>query len=121
MGNLLSILVHSASIHDTKSGITLVERLYQKFPTLKAFCADGGYQKTTVDFVQNELDSKIYISKKIDKPGFNVLPKRWIVERTFAWINNSRRLAKDYEIRAYIEANMVRLSMLKLTLIKCSY
>ena len=61
------------------------------------FCADAGYRKTFEQDVSSELGLGVDISVRI-KPHWEVLPKRWIVERSLAWLNNSRRLSKDYEI-----------------------
>ncbi|MCB1984009.1 MAG: transposase [Nitrosomonas sp.] len=60
----------------------------------------------------------MHISKKI-KDAFAVLPVRWIVERTFAWLGNFRRLSKDYEILANSAENMVRIAMIQITIAKC--
>jgi putative transposase len=120
LGNLLSVTVHAANIHDTISGPEIFTKIYQKYPTLKAFSADAGYCGTSFDFVNNSLQLPLLISKKI-ADGFQVLPKRWIVERTLAWINNCRRLSKDFEINEHSESNFVRLSMLQLTLRKTIY
>jgi transposase len=67
------------------------------YPSIRAFCADAGYRKTFVSNIETILDLKVDISPKIKTVGFHVVPKRWVVERTFAWLNNSRRLAKDFE------------------------
>jgi putative transposase len=120
LGNLLSISVHAANIHDSVGGLNVFEKLYQKYSTIKAFSADAGYCGTSYEFVTNQLKLAMHIAKKIEE-GFHILPKRWIVERTFAWINNCRRLAKDFEIREYAECNFIRLAMLKLTLRKAVY
>jgi putative transposase len=61
---------------------------------------------------------KPHISQKI-KDAFAALPKRWIVERTFAWLGNYRRLSKDYEILTKSAENMVRIAMIQITLTKC--
>ena len=97
MGNLLSIVVHAANIHDTKSGIDSARKAYEKYPTIEKFCGDEGYRKSFEENVLFELGLGVDISGKI-VPGWAVIPKRWVVERTFAWANNSRRLSKDYEI-----------------------
>lgn len=60
----------------------------------------------------------MHISEKI-QDGFAVLPKRWIVERTFAWLGTFRRRAKDFEILTASAENMIRIAMLKITLAKC--
>ena len=102
MGNLLSIVVHAANIHDTKSGINPAKKAFEKYHTLKKFCGDEGYRKSFVEDVLTELGLGVDISEKIT-PAWAVIPKRWVVERTFAWANNSRRLSKDYEITTLSE------------------
>ena len=97
MGNLLAVVVHAANIHDTKSGILAARDAFGKYPSIQRFCADAGYRKTFEQDVSRELGLGVDIVTRTE-PGWQVLPKRWIVERSLAWINNSRRLSKDYEI-----------------------
>jgi len=97
MGNLLAVVVHAANIHDTKSGILAARKAFYKYPSIQRFCADAGYRKTFEQDISRELGLGVDISARI-KPEWEVLPKRWIVERSLAWFNNSRRLSKDYEI-----------------------
>ena len=97
MGNLLAVVVHAANIHDTKSGILAAREAFEKYPSIQRFCADAGYRKTFEQDVSHELGLGVDISARI-KPEWEILPKRWIVERSLAWLNNSRRLSKDYEI-----------------------
>jgi len=118
LGNLLHIKVHAANIHDTKSGCNIFRETSDKYPSILAFSADAGYRGTSVDYVQDTLQLMIDISKKI-KDEFAILPKRWIVERTFAWINNFRRATKDFEILTLTAENIVRIAMIRVTLKKC--
>lgn len=97
MGNLLAVVIHAANIHDTKAGILATRDAFKKYPSIQRFCADAGYRKTFEQDVSSELGLGIDISVRI-KSEWEVLPKRWIVERSLAWLNNSRRLSKDYEI-----------------------
>lgn len=97
MGNLLAVVVHAANIHDTKAGILVAKKAFEVYPSIQRFCADAGYRKTFEQNISNVLGLGVDISVRI-KPEWEVLPKRWIVERSLAWINNSRRLSKDYEI-----------------------
>ncbi len=97
MGNLLAVVVHAANIHDTKSGILPARKAFEKYPSIQRFCADAGYRKSFEQDISQELGLGVDISARI-KPEWEVLPKRWIVERSLAWFNNSRRLSKDYEI-----------------------
>jgi transposase len=96
-GHLLQVKVHAANIHDTVAGCTVFEQALRKYPTLKGVCADAGYRKTMEDFVKNTLHKTIEISARITQE-WTLLAKRWIVERTFSWLNHFRRLSKDYEI-----------------------
>ena len=81
MGNILSIDVHAANIHDTKAGIVSACEAFEKYPTIERFCGDDGYRKTFESDVYEELGIDVDISTRTN-PGFVVIPKRWIVERT---------------------------------------
>jgi len=116
MGNLLAITVHAANIHDTVIGLVPAMQAYDYYPTIKKFCGDEGYRKTFENEISEELGLGVDISKRID-PKFAVIPKRWVVERTFGWLGNSRRLSKDYEIRTYYSEAIIQISHLH-TLIK---
>ena len=105
-GHLLHVKVHAANIHDTKAGCEVFEEALKKYPSLQGVCADAGYRKTMEDFVAKVLKKTIEISARIT-PGWAVLAKRWVVERTFAWLNHFRRLSKDYEIAISSAENMV--------------
>lgn len=96
MGNLLAVVVYAANRHDTKPGIWAAKEAVKRYPSIRRFCADAGYRKTFEQDVSRELGLGIDISVRI-KPEWEVPPKRWIVERSLAWFNNSRRLSKDYE------------------------
>ena len=106
MGNLLAVFVHAANIHDTKSGIDPARIAYKKYPTIQKFCGDDGYRKSFEEAVATELGVGVDISTR-KTPQFEVLPFRWVVERTFGWSNHSRRLSKDYEIKTVHEENML--------------
>lgn len=97
MGNLLAVIIHVANIHDTKTGILAAREAFVKYLSLQRFCADAGYLKTFEQEVSGELGLDVDISARI-KPEWEVMPKRWIIERSLAWLNNSCRLSKDYEI-----------------------
>ena len=84
--NLLSVMVHAANIHDTKAGIFVAKKAFETYPSLKGFCADAGYRNTFEREVSEQLGLTVEISKKIQDISWDILPKRWIVERTFAWL-----------------------------------
>lgn len=118
-GNLLHIEVHKANEHDSISGCRILYATYEKFKSIKGFCGDAGYRGTAKKYVSEILKLVLNISQKI-KQAFAVLPKRWIVERCFAWINNSRRLSKDYEINPRCSENMFRIAMIRISLVQAT-
>ena len=118
LGNLLYVRVHAANLSDTKSACEVLEGAASKFPSLEAFSGDAGYGGTAVEFTSTKLGMTLHISEKIEGK-WAVLPKRWVVERTFSWLGHFRRLSKDFEILPATAENMVRIAMLKLTLAKC--
>jgi hypothetical protein len=96
-------------VTDTVAGCYVFEEALKRYPTLAGVCADAGYRKTMEKFVKDILHRTIEISQRI-MPGWAVLAKRWIVERTLAWLNSSRRPSKDYEIAIRSAENMVMIS-----------
>jgi len=115
MGNIIAVIVHAANIHDTKSGILAAKKVYEKYPTIKKFCGDAGYRKSFEEAVLAEMGLGVDISERIS-PKFEIIPKRWVVERTFGWLGNSRRLSKDYEITTKSEETFVIISHLRILL-----
>ena len=110
LGCLLSVVVHAANIHDTKSGISTAKQSYERYPSIQKFCADAGYRGTFVSDVKEQLGLDVDISEKIKPHQWEKLPWRWVVERTFSWLNHSRRLSKDYEISISSAEAMVKIS-----------
>jgi transposase len=79
-------------------------------------CVDYAYHKYFKNIVEEFYNIKVDISKRLDST-FKVMPKRWKVERTLSWFNNSRRLSKDYEIKTFYQENICIISNLS-TLLK---
>ncbi len=98
-GLLLHAIVHAADIQDRDGGVVLMSTLFGAFPFLQKLYADSGYQGTKFQEGVKDVccEINVEIVKRSDIGKFVVLPKRWIVERTIAWLNRCRRLAKDWE------------------------
>lgn len=107
-GNLLTVKVHAANIHDATGGIDVMKDALAKYPSLLGVCGDDAYRKSFKETIE-KLGLTVDISEKIN-PGWELLPKRWKVERTFAWMEGSRRLSKDYEITTKSAENMTFIS-----------
>jgi transposase len=109
LGHLLHVKVHAANIHDTVSGQVVFHKACEKYPSIKGVCADAGYRKTTEKFVKKTMKKLIHISQRISQE-WCLMAKRWVVERTFAWLNPYRRLAKDFETSTSSAENYVIIS-----------
>ncbi len=121
LGLVLHVLVHSAHVQDRDGGILLLAELAERFPLLQKLFADGAYQGPVFGQALAKVrpQLKLEIIKRSEQAiGFVVLPKRWIVERTIAWLNRCRRLAKDFENRLLTATAFVYLASIRLMLRK---
>ena len=117
LGMLLSCVVHAADIQDRDGTQSVLEGLADQFPRLRKVWADGGYAGQLVEKAKDWGNWFLEIVKRSDKAaGFELLPHRWIVERTFAWLGRYRRLSKDYESFTETSEAMIRLAMIRLML-----
>jgi transposase len=115
-------IVHSANIQDRDGGMLLMATLFGLYPFLLKLYADSGYQGPRFQAAMKRTLARVEVEivKRSDRaPGFAVLPKRWIVERTIAWLNRCRRLAKDWEnlnrkALAFLRLASIRLMLRKL-------
>jgi transposase len=112
-------IIHPADIQDRDGGLLVLKTLFGRYPFLKALFADGGYQGSV--FADGQKKSQPNIETKIVKrsekaKGFEVLPRRWVVERTFAWLGRCRRLAKDFENISSNALAFLRLASIRLML-----
>ena len=120
-GLLLHAIVHAADIQDRDGGVLLMSTLFGLFPFLLKLYADSGYQGAKFQQSLQQVCEQINVEivKRSDAGTFVVLPKRWIVERTIAWLNRCRRLAKDWDCLnrnglAFLRRASIRLMLRKL-------
>lgn len=114
LGLILTVMVHAADIQDRVGAMNVLKRLTGRFTRLKLIWADGGYAGQLIGWSQRTCGRVIKIVKRNDLNKFVVLPKRWIVERTFAWLGKYRRLSKDYETLPQSSETMVHIAMINL-------
>jgi putative transposase len=123
MGLLLIVIVHAASVQDRDGAKLVLAYLRHHFSRLRLIWADGGYAGELLKWVEQLRQRRrlrLEIVKRNDTTtGFVVLPRRWVVERTFAWLSFHRRLSKDYEAlpetsQAVIYVAMIRLMLARL-------
>jgi len=139
---ILHVLVHEANIQDYRGGKRLLAPLKGVFPRLQLIWADSSYKKEGFgEWAKAELGWDVEIVEhpwsglrgvwvpqgvevdweKIRPSGFHVLPHRWIVERTFAWLSTWRRLSKDYEVLPSSEEAWIYLAMIRIMLRRLAY
>jgi transposase len=119
---MLQAIVHAANIQDRDGGAMLLATLFGLYPFLLKLYADGGYQgpefRKSLATIFAQIDVEIVKRSDVAK-GFVVLPRRWVVERTLAWLGRCRRLAKDWEClnekaRAFLLIASIRLMVRRL-------
>lgn len=128
-GLLLKAHVHAADITDRDGAQLLLERLTGAFPRLEHMWADMGYRGKIIEWIKEHLGWTVEIVKQPRRwfrvpegeevpfvPAFVVLPRRWVVERTFAWIGRYRRMSKDYEYLSEMSEAMIYAAMIRLML-----
>ena len=121
-GLLIHAIVHAADIQDRDGGALVVATMFGMYPFLLKLYADGGYQGPLFRAAVTKIMARVNVEivKRSDQAkGFVVLPRRWVVERTFAWLGRCRRLAKDWEnlnrkALAFLRLASIRLMLRKL-------
>jgi putative transposase len=114
LGNLLKVVVTAANISDIAGAKLLLPQIKESCATIKHIWADGTYRGELVGWVQETLKATLEIVQpEAGQKGFKVLPKRWVVERTLAWLGNYRRLSKDYERLLHNSEGMIYLASIK--------
>ena len=114
----LRVIVHSAGIQDRDGATLVLDKIRKRFPWLELVWADAGYNAHQVkDAVARSPGLRLEIVKRTDDiKGFVVLPRRWVVERTFSWFGRNRRLAKDYENLAETLTAFVTLAAIQIAI-----
>jgi putative transposase len=123
LGLILMVLVLPANIQDRDAARQLLERFYgpQRRRRVKRIWADGGYTGALVAWAQTLWRCTVEIVKRTEAHVFKVLPRRWVVERTFGWLGRYRRLNRDYERQAHTAETMVYLAMIRLMLVRLAH
>ena len=118
--NLMAIAVHEANVHDSEGAPEVIKNLAYKFPRLAKTLADSGYRGNLADWILDKFGWELEVVLRPDEcpSKFKVLPKRWIVERFFAWLESFSMLTIDYEYNADTAVAMVQLAFCKIMLNK---
>jgi putative transposase len=113
LGLLLAVVVHPADIQDRDGAKLVLEKARKHLPRLQLIWADGGYAGELVRWVHDRCGWILQtVLRPIGVKGFVILPRRWVVERTFGWLGRHRRLSKDYERLSQTSENMIYIAML---------
>jgi putative transposase len=114
-GLLMAIAVTAASVQDRDGARLLFSRLGGACKKLRLIWVDGGYRGQLLDWVAERCRFRLrVVLRPKEQEGFAVLPRRWVVERTFAWFNHHRRLSKDYEVQVSTSETMIYIVMIRL-------
>lgn len=117
LGLLLSVVVTAASISENEGAKLLFKQLRGGAKKLRLIWVDGGYKAGLLAWVAQRFQFRLQqVLRREEQKGFVVLPRRWVVERTFAWLNNCRRLSKDYELLSLSSETFIFIAMSRLML-----
>ena len=117
IGLLLVVMVSAASVQDRDGGRTILKALNGALASVRHIFADGGYQGRLVAIAKSAWGIVVEVVRKpCDQRGFAVLPRRWVVERTFSWLMRFRRLVRDYERLPETHEAMVKWAMIAIML-----
>ncbi|WP_291528549.1 IS5 family transposase [Bacteroides sp. UBA939] len=118
-GFLIAVMVTVANVHDSKAAYLLVQMLKKLCSSVKVILADGGYRGNVIEAVKKSFGYIIQVVVSNYKElGFRPIHKRWIVERTFSWFDNYRRLCRNYELTFDSAEEMVKIASIRLLLNK---
>jgi putative transposase len=115
LGLILAVAVTGANVQDRDGGQSVLKGLKDRFPRLARVWADGAYSGPLAEWAEKTAQFVLdIVCKPRGQIGFSVLPWRWIVERTFAWPGNHRRLARDYDINPPTSEVWIKIAMIHL-------
>jgi putative transposase len=112
LGMILAVHVHPGDIQDRDGAKDLLLKIQGLFPLLTLILADGAYRGALIEWVEKVLNVRLEVVKRSDIAGWEIMPWRWIVERTLAWISRNRRMSKDYERLPATTESWVYLAMM---------
>jgi putative transposase len=113
MGLVLMVVVHAADVQDRDGAKLVLERAKRLYPKLQLVWADGGYAGALIEWTKRVCNWVLQtVLRPVGVQGFVLLPRRWVVERTFGWLGNYRRLSKDYEYLPSVSETMITVAML---------
>ena len=116
LGLVLAVVIQGASVQDRDGAIPVISKLFESWNQIIRIFADSGYRGKLIDKVKTQFKIELEIIKRNELHTFKVLPKRWIVERTLAWIDTNRRNSKNYERLNNTSVAMVHLSAIRIML-----
>ncbi|MBD0289482.1 MAG: IS5 family transposase [Flavisolibacter sp.] len=116
LGLVLAVVIQSASVQDRDGAVEVVNKLWESWKKVVKLFADGGYRGELIKTIQTKFKIELEIIKRNELSTFKILPKRWIVERTFAWMDTNRRNSKNYERLNNTSVAMVHLSAIRIML-----
>jgi putative transposase len=116
LGLLITVLVHPANVQDYDGAREVLKKAKKRFPRLKRIWADGIYASKQLPTWALIVCNFVLEVVKRTTSSFAVLPRRWVVERTFAWLCRNRRLSKDYERSPRVSETMIQIAMIHLML-----
>jgi putative transposase len=116
LGLILAVVIQSASVQDRDGAVSVIDKLMENRRKVIKIFADGGYAGKLIGKVKDKFKIELEIIKRNELHTFKILPKRWIVERTFSWIDTNRRNSKNYERLNQTSVAMVYLSAIRIML-----
>jgi putative transposase len=116
LGLVLAVAIQSASVQDRDGAVDVVTKLFENWKKVIKIFADGGYRGQLIETIKAKFKIELEIIKRDELHTFKILPKRWIVERTFAWIDTNRRNSKNYERLNSTSVAMVHLAAIRIML-----